>query len=367
MKTLSSLAHRFGGLLPASPRARQRPARALLGTLAAGALLSACGGGVSSSRDGVDSGGSGTCVAALSTYSGTLGGGAPAGAIALADVRFALAYPQVADCRVHAQVLDELDGQTLADTQLLPGAQAVVLAWTVQAGPDGTLRANAANVSLVDDLAGPVDSVDPDQGRLQLLGQTVRVDAATVWAGPANLGAILPGQTLRVHGLVNADTGEHLATRIETLDTAASVWSLTGPVTALDLAQDRLTVGGARLDLSGVPAASRPTLAVGDVVNLHLAAGPLASPWLAQTLTRQPASPMPDSLPLDDHTVQGLVAGMSAGTRWRLGNLWVDTQGASVTDARGLAATVQAGDQVRAHGRTEAGLMHADRVVVITP
>ena len=115
-------------------------------------------------------------------------------------------------------------------------------------------------------MAGPIDTIDRDRGRLRVLGQSVAFGSATIF-GPG-LGDMAAGDSITVSGFRRAD-GVVVATRIDKRSpTAPGI--LRAPFTDLDSQQ--IVVGDLRIDrrsLSGpvTPTASALITLVGPLVD----------------------------------------------------------------------------------------------------
>ena len=200
--------------------------------LAAG-VLGGCGGG----GDGVGTGGTGTY--ALGTITGF-------GSIIVNGVRFDDSA---------ASVLDD-DDATRGRGELKLGMRVAIDSDAIRSDAAGR-SATASRIRVLSELAGPVSAVDTAAGTLELLGQTVRIGALTVFddhiAGA--LAGIAIGQTIEVYGLYDAASGSYDATRIELRD-ASAAWHLRGPVAALDSPRRSLRIGTLSFDYGG--ASNRP-------------------------------------------------------------------------------------------------------------
>src|SRR5512139_7454 len=189
---------------------------ALLALLALAAVLPGCG--------GVDSGGTGQTVKASS--SGRVSG---FGSIIVNGVRFD---------DTHATVTDD-DGapHTRADVKL---GMVVEIDGEVH-GNSGTGVAD--RIQFGNEIAGPVESVDAANARLVVLGQTVQIDADTLFGGyAAGLADVAPGQLVEVFAFYDTGTGVYTATRIE-CSAALTEFKLRGRISGLDTAARSFFIG----------------------------------------------------------------------------------------------------------------------------
>jgi len=204
------------------------------------------------------------------------------------------------------------DGVLLASDALKLGMAVHVTADPVTTGSDGVARAMARQILVRSDLEGPLSAVVGD--RLTVLGQTVVVDAATVFED-GRAAALQVGRVLEVHGLRDAQ-GRILASRIEIEDDADEPWRLRAPVDAVDMSRRTLRIGEAVVNWSGVQVAA--ALAAGDVVSLRLARQPdAAGLWVATALSVQrptlPEQAGGDGLSVDAGSATRLPAGLAVG------------------------------------------------------
>jgi hypothetical protein len=144
-----------------------------------------------------------------------------------------------------------VNGAPATETNLEVGYVVVVLADTA----DGSATPSASSIEFNHDVIGPITAVAIADNMLTILGQTVRVDDATVYGDGIDPGSIdglaaLPaGQVLRISGLAGAQ-GELLATRIE-LGMAGTDLEVTGIASDVDTAARTLMIGGLAVNYSG--------------------------------------------------------------------------------------------------------------------
>ena len=159
------------------------------------------------------------------------------GGITINDVRYATNAATVT-----------VNGQpgTLSD---LRQGQIVTVSGTINSdGQSGT-----ANSILFDaNLIGPVENLDAANGRLTVMGQTVRSDADTLFGAgidPLTYAGLSIGSIVQVSGYGDA-AGAIRATRIDP-DTASTELLLIGKVAGLDLANLLFTINRLTIDYSG--------------------------------------------------------------------------------------------------------------------
>jgi hypothetical protein len=277
--------------------------------LLAASALAGCGGG---GDGGVGTGGTGTYV--LGTINGF-------GSVIVNGVRFDDSA---------ASVLDDDDlARSRGDLKL--GMRVAIDSGAIRSDASGR-SATANRIRVFSELAGPVGSVDTAAGTLGMLGQTVRIGAATVFdegIGGA-LAGIAVGRTIEVYGLYDAASGRYDATRIELRD-ATAPWHLRGPIAVLDSTRQRLRIGSLDLDYGG--ARNRPaSLAVGDTVRVTVreVAGPFGG-WLVTAFGSGVRTP--DDR--DEAELEGRVGRFVSATQFSVNGVPVDASavnGAGVSD-----------------------------------
>ena len=316
---------------------RPTPARwrVTISTLCSLAVLISCGGGV-------DSGGTG---APVSLASGPVTG---LGSVIVNGVRFDDST---------ASVVDQ-DGATLTMDDLQVGMTARVDATAVDStGTEAT--ATALTIRTHSELIGPVQSVGPLGATMVVLGQSVRVTAAT-WLDTAlmgGLGAVTAGQVVEVWGQYNPRTDEYVATRIAPRANA-TFYEIRGVLAATDPVAQRLTVGGLAISDASIAAAALPALVVGKFVRVTLATAPAAGVWTALTVT-------PGNLPWPDRPdvrVLGRISGFTSTTQFVLDGFAVDASAASFPSG---SAGVALGARVVVVGSTHGGVLSASTVTVV--
>src|SRR5581483_6342440 len=153
------------------------------------------------------------------------------------------------------------DGQAASETQLNIG-QVVTISGTVNNdGKTGT----ATQVTFNGDAQGPVASVDSAAGSFVVLGQTVRVTAATLFDStiqPTDITGVQPGSVVEVSGLADA-TGAIVASRVD-VKPSASGFQVRGVVQGLDGTGHTLQINGLTVDYSSATVTG--TLAKGSTV-----------------------------------------------------------------------------------------------------
>ena len=143
----------------------------------------------------------------------------PGNSISVEGVAYGLSQAQIS-----------IDGTPAQATQLRVG-QIVTLQGTSQGNGTG----NASSVAFTGSVVGPIDQLDVAGGTFTVLGQTVSVDATTVFGDgiqPAALGALRVGTAVEVSAFATA-SGQLQASRVD-LQTAGAPLQVQGTVQALD-------------------------------------------------------------------------------------------------------------------------------------
>ncbi len=138
-----------------------------------------------------------------------------------------------------------VDGQAAQESDLRVG-QVVTLLGTRDASG---LRGTATRIEYDDNVEGPITVLDPANSRLVVLGQTVLVDASTVFDdsnASRDLNGLALGNVVEVSGFVDA-AGNVRASRIER-KAAGGEFEVRGIVSALDTAARQFTLNGLRVD-----------------------------------------------------------------------------------------------------------------------
>lgn len=304
--------------------------RALRGCLALALLaLAACGGGV-------ETGGTGSGAYVQGPISGF-------GSVIVAGIRFDDAAARIEDRDGRVRSRDELRLGMLVEVESGPIAD------------DGTGQrvATATRVRLASELLGPVTSLDLAESRLTVLGQPVRLTAATVVDGVAGgAAALLVGEVVEVHGFFAPASG-YLATRIERRGAGVAAYRVRGVVRELDAAARSLRVGAQSFDLAavGVPAG----LADGDFVRLALQTAPVGGRWPVLSIAVEDRS----AGDREEAEVEGLITEFTSAVRFSVNGVHVDASGAVFVDG---SAGLGEGVRVKVRGRSQSGILLAARV-----
>lgn len=302
----------------------------LLRLWAAALLLSACGGGV-------ETGGTGSYV------EGPVQG---FGSVIVGGVQLDEAAARI----------ENSDGQLLDASALRLGMRVEVDADALTGGAGGVTRAAASRVRIAPELLGPVTGLNGNSPFVDVLGQSVRITAATVVDGvPGGVTGLAPGDLIEVHGFPEPLVGNdrYVATRIERRSAAAPSWRVRGVVRNLDAGARTLRIGQQSYDLAatGVPAG----LANGQVVRLAVQTAPLAGLWPVLAVSVE-SRRLPDR---DAVELEGLVTAAASSARFEVNGVEVEASGATFLDGSG---GIMPGARVKLRGRAANGVLVASSV-----
>lgn len=307
---------------------------ALMALLLLAAVLPGCG--------GVDSGGTGQTVENSTTSSGRVTG---FGSVIVNGIRF----------DDSAAVVVDDDGVVHPRTDLRLGMVVEV---------QGRLRGNsgegtASQIQFGHEIAGPVESVDVAASRLVVLGQTVIVDADTLFDGfTAGLADVQVAQLIAVHGFQDSSTGAYTATRIERRSSLAQ-YTLRGRIANLAALPARtFMIGAALIDYGSVSPASLPTLSNGLSVRVSLNTTMVSGRWVASTVHTSQRN-FPDR---NEAEVEGHVHGFVSSASFLVAGVPVNASGPGVTVRRGTLADLADGVRVEVEGVMQGGVLVASVV-----
>ena len=309
-------------------------------TLGAAALLAACGGGGGgNSSDALPA--ALTPAAAVSYAQGVVAG---FGSVIVGGVRYDDSKATVVDA----------DDNALPVTKLGLGSMVLVDAGPVERSGN---TAMATRFRLADEVLGKVASVDTAAQTLSVLGQTVVVNASTVFDSSITTGltAALVGAVVEVHGTADATTGRITASRIEAA-AAATSYHLRGKVAALDSAAKTFKIGAASISYAGLAAADVPaSLANADTVRVKLATVQSGSNWVATALRSDKRLPTSNT---DSH-IEGAISAYTSSAAFEIGGVKVDASAATFPDG---STGIVLGARVEVTGTLSNGTLMATQV-----
>jgi Domain of unknown function (DUF5666) len=307
-------------------------ALAVLSLLAS--ALPGCGGGV---------GGEGT-GAAVTLASGPI---TEFGSIVVNGVHYDVASASVDDLGS--------GGRTNANLQL--GMVVEVAAGAIDRR-SGTPRAVASQVRVTPELLGPADSVNAAAGTLVVLGQTVRVTAATNLNGlPGGLAGLQPNTgAVEVFGYLDVAKGQYVATRVQARASVAK-YIVRGTVTGLNSATQTFSINGQTFNFSGASGGS----AIGDdkVVRLELEAR-RGDDGRWQVSSSEGGTPSRSDA--DEAELKGLISAFNPATPGRFSVNGVPVNASTIVSA--LPAGLALGVRVEVEGALREGTLVAREVTV---
>jgi hypothetical protein len=332
-----------------SPRWLSRRAKPLFFAVLGSVLLAACGGGGGSA--GTDTG---PVLPPAGNVSTTYAQGPVSGfgSVIVGGVRFDDSQ---------ARVVDE-DGVSQSLSVVKLGSMVQVDAGALNAA-DGTAVASQFKVGR--ELVGPVGSVDKTASTVLVLGQTVVVNASTVFdsALSGGLAALTTGAVIEVHGIADPVTGTITATRIEPKATPLA-YQLRGVVAALDTTAKTFKIGAALISYAGLAAEAVPSaLANGLVVRTLLKTTQVNGAWVATAVGSGVRKPDGNNPPRDAH-VEGVISAFTSSAAFEVNGLKVDASKATFPD--GTTALVL-GAKVEVTGSVVAGVLVATKVALDKP
>ncbi len=296
-------------------------------------LLAACGGGV-------ETGGTGATGGAY--VEGPITG---FGSIIVGGVRFDDSSARVEDA----------DGSSRSRDDLRLGMRVEVDSGAIADDGSGGRVATATRVRFASDLIGPVTVADPQGLQIGVIGQAVRVTAATAVDGvPGGAGALAVGDIVEVNGFIEPGMpiDRYVATRIERRGAAPATFRVRGLVRELVLSPPSLRIGAQQFDLAatGVPSG----LVDGQFVLMTVTIAQVGGRWPVTAIsadTRRVAD-------RDEAEVEGLITSLTSATRFAVNGTAIDASAATVSGSVALGA------RVKVRGRSVGGEVIASSVAV---
>lgn len=299
-------------------------------------LLAACGGGGSDA-------GTGAPTASPASY--TTGRISGFGSVIVNGVRFDDSAASISDG----------DGDSRDRSALALGMVVEIKAGRID---DNTSRGEAYEIIVRSEIKGPVEAVDAVAGTLTVLGQSLTVDAATVFEDISGLAALTTGSLVEVYAVRSAG-GTLLATRIEA-KTSLDAFKLRGTVTALDPIARTFAIGNALISYAGV--SSPPPLAVGVFVKVKLATVQSGGAWVATKIRRGEREIEVEDR--DEAEVEGQVSAFLSLASFKVADVPVDASGSAVVFEGGTAADVINGARIEVEGSVVNGVLFATKVKI---
>jgi Domain of unknown function (DUF5666) len=214
----------------------------------------------------------------------------------------------------------------------------------------------ALRIRFGSEIVGPLASVSANGSSLVVLGQTVLVNATTVFDDmPAGGLSALVGTPIEVHAQFNAATGDYTATRIEP-EADAQMYKLRGVVADLNPTDKTFTLGGEVINFADIAAADLPNnLANGLKVRVRLKTEQVDGQWVAVSV-RHGVRKVEDR---DDAHLRGTISALRSATDFDVNGLKVNATTASFPDG---TAGVVLGAEVEVEGAVVDGVLVATKV-----
>ena len=303
-------------------------------------LLAACGGGGSDSATG-------SPTASPASY--TTGRISGFGSVIVNGVRFN-------DSKVKIRYSDNvIENPEDGASKLALGMVVEIKAGRID---DSTARGDASEIVVRSEIKGPVEAVNAAAGTLTVLGQLLRVDAATVYEDTSGLAALSVGSLVEVYA-VPSTGGALLATRIEA-KASLGAYKLRGTVASLDTTVKTFRIGNALISYAGVAAPAG--LKDGAFVKVKLATVRVAGAWVASKIRLGERE-----IEVENHgeaEVDGQVSGFVNLASFKVAGVPVDASGSAVVFAGGTAADVTNGARVEVEGSLFNGVLVATKVKI---
>lgn len=321
--------------------------KGLLASIAALAMLVACGGGSSSGRTLT------TGMQGVST-SGTI---TAFGSVYVNGVRY-----DIASATLHK------NGRVVTQSALAVGEVALVRGQRSAQSGQGV----ATSVDVEDNVIGPIATIDAASGTLTVLGQTVLVTASTSFGRnitPADLTGLQPGDAIEVSGFADA-SGAITATRIGRAETGDPLQVL-GKVSGLDATSHLFMINGLAVDFGGasVTGFTNGAPADGDLVIVRGSTFDAAAVKLTATTVMPPDTDPRESgdgqhAETGEVELEGLVMNFNSATDFEVAGGKVTTTSTTVFEG-GNAGDLANGLRVEVHGTLDANqVLVADKIEI---
>jgi hypothetical protein len=316
-------------------RARRFTPRGLV-VIAAIALLSACGGGGSTSDTATSQ------PSANAGQDGSVGIIAGFGSIIVNGVRY----------DDSAATIKDDNGTSLASNRL-------GLGMTVQlkgkSNDDGTGTANGIDV--FSEIQGPISSLNQTAGTFSLFGITVAVDSKTVFADVSGLSALANGNVVEVYGLRNGNAVT--ATRIErkTVVLGDVVIKLRGAITGLNASASTFNLAGLVVSFAGAQVLPNAgSLSEGGFVSVRstsAVSGTTLSASRINVLEVRPVSFENNA----KSELEGVISAFTSASQFTVGGVTVNASNAVFV--RGSAASLANGSRIEIKGTYSNNILNA--------
>lgn len=251
----------------------------------------------------------------------------------------------------NAAVFDE-DGATIARDALRLGMVVEVDGGEI-GGTDAAPVAVASRIRTATEVVGRASAVNAAAGTLEVFGQSVVVDAFTVFDAslPGGLASVAEGAPIEVSGGYDAAASHFVATRIAPRVGTLASYRVRGPVQDLDTAARSFRVGAGLFTYDGV----QPLLANGAYLRVRAATQPAGGRWVVTGLSAGVRA-LPD---LERVKLRGAITRYQSDVDFDLNGQVVDARNAQFIGRPGDLAL---GKVVVVDGRSAGGVLIAAKV-----
>lgn len=250
-----------------------------------------------------------------------------------------------------ASVVDE-DGGASSRSALRLGMTVEVEGGQI-GGTEAAPIAVAQRIRSVSELVGLAADIDAAAGTLKVFGQTVKLDAFTLFdsAFASGLSSVPDGAAIEVFGSFDVAAGQFLATRIAARSGTQIAYKVRGPVQELDTAAKTFRIGAALFSYD----AAQPLLAPGAWLRVQAGTQAVAGRWPVLRIDAG-VRPLPD---LDRVKLRGAITRYAGDADFDLNGQRVDARTANFV---GQPGDLGLGKVVVVDGASAAGVLIAGKV-----
>ena len=219
-------------------------------------------------------------------------------------------------------------------------------------------RSSASRIVLGGELLGPIASKGVDS--LVVFGQTVNINASTVFAGVAGLGALNANDVVEVHGKPDPDTNSILASYVEKKVGVVNEYRIQGRVTAHDANAKTFSLDTLQLNYLNTDSKEvRITPTVGTWVRVRLGTTDVSGVYPVKRI-RKPE----DAFNAFNGEVEfkGTVTAFTSFTSFSVNDVPVSVSGVTNSTYPEGTGRIEAGAYVEVKGSLVGGMLVATRV-----
>ena len=252
------------------------------------------------------------------------------------------------------------DGQSATERDLRVGQVVQVIGSRDAARATGT----ATQIIFDDNVEGPVTVIDVTNKRIVVLGQTVLVDAATVFddaISPSGLDGLALNEILEVSGFTDSAGVIH-ATRIERKTAGGNV-EVTGTVSAVDTAAKQFSIGDQRIDYSSATLADFSSANPANGQRVEVKGSVLVATGLVAATRVELKGANLIGNAGQQSEIEGLISRFGSAQDFDVSGQKVTTSGSTVFEG-GTAASLLLGSKVEVEGTITNGALAATKVQI---